>query len=35
MTVWLIIGAVVGGGAGWMLGRYNSRKSRRDCEVPT
>jgi membrane protein DedA with SNARE-associated domain len=26
MTVWLIIGAVVGGGLGWLLGRYNSRR---------
>jgi hypothetical protein len=35
MPVYLIIGAIVGGGAGWLLGRHNSRKPRQDCETPT
>jgi len=32
-TLYLIIGAAAGGGLGWLLGRYNSR--RRDCNTPT
>jgi membrane protein DedA with SNARE-associated domain len=35
MTVlWMILGAVVGGGLGWLLGRFNSRQ-RRECSTPT
>jgi len=26
-TFWMIIGAAVGGGLGWLLGRANSRRS--------
>jgi len=32
-TLWLIIGGAAGGGLGWLLGRFNSR--RRDCDTPT
>ncbi len=32
-ALWLIIGAVVGGGLGWLLGRSNSRRSQ-ECETP-
>jgi hypothetical protein len=39
MFVWLIIGPILGGGLGWLLGRYNSRRAAADsCEttaVPT
>jgi len=31
-ALYLIIGAIVGGGAGWALGRFNSR---RKCDSPT
>ena len=33
-TLWIITGGVVGGGLGWLLGRFNSRKqNQRDCET--
>jgi hypothetical protein len=35
MSVWLFIGPIVGGGMGWLLGRYNSRVARRDCATTT
>jgi membrane protein YqaA with SNARE-associated domain len=35
-TLYLIIGAIIGGGAGWLLGRFNSRRNRRqECTTPT
>jgi hypothetical protein len=33
-AVWIIIGGAVGGGLGWLLGRFNSRQSR-ECNTPT
>jgi hypothetical protein len=26
-TLYLVIGAIIGGGLGWALGRFNSRRS--------
>jgi hypothetical protein len=34
--LWTIAGIAVGGGLGWLHGRYNSRnRHRQDCETPT
>jgi len=34
-ALWLIIGGGAGGGLGWLLGRFNNRIRRQDCETPT
>ena len=33
-ALWIIIGGVAGGGFGWLLGRFNSRRQR-ECNTPT
>jgi hypothetical protein len=33
MQLWIFIGPVVGGGLGWLLGRYNSRKPKESCNA--
>jgi hypothetical protein len=33
-ALWIITGGVVGGGFGWLLGRFNSRnQNQQDCET--
>jgi len=33
-ALWIITGGVVGGGLGWLLGRFNSRnQNQQDCET--
>jgi hypothetical protein len=32
MFIWFIVAPIIGGGLGWLLGRFNSRAARRECE---